>query len=137
MSMPDETPAAVITLPRCTTRSGTGTAPRAASSSCASQWVAASTPSRIPAAASSSEPVHTDVVQRLWAWASRSQASTAASASSARLPKPPGTTTTSGRGCADSGASAVSARLPCSVRLGPGCAATRVTSAPGMRASTS
>ena len=75
MSMPEDTPAAVTTLPRCTTRSGTGTAPSAASSSRASQCVVASTPSRIPAAASSSDPVHTEVVHVLCAWASRSQPS--------------------------------------------------------------
>ena len=62
MSMPDDTPAAVITLPRSTTRSDVGLAPSSPSSSSSIQCVVASTPSRIPAAASTSEPVQTDVV---------------------------------------------------------------------------
>ncbi len=73
MSMPADTPAAVITLPRSTTRSSTGTAPSSRSSSRASQCVVASTPSSTPAAASSSEPVHTDVVQVVVSWAVRIQ----------------------------------------------------------------
>ena len=50
-----------------------------------------------PAAASSSEPVHTDVVHCESAWARRSQSRITASCISARVPNLPGTTITSGR----------------------------------------
>ena len=62
MSIPDDTPAAVKILPRSTTRSATGTAPRRASESRAAQCVVASTPFNRPADASSSDPVQTEVV---------------------------------------------------------------------------
>jgi hypothetical protein len=62
MSIPADTPAAVITLPCTTTRRATAVAPSDASVSSSSQCVVASSPSRIPAAASSSDPVQTEVV---------------------------------------------------------------------------
>ena len=62
MSIPDETPAAVITLPCSTTRFEVERAPSLSSVSSSSQWVVASRPSSTPAAPSSSEPVQTDVV---------------------------------------------------------------------------
>ena len=52
MSIPDDTPAAVMTLPRSTTRSGTGVAPSSPSRSRSIQWVVASSPSSTPAAPS-------------------------------------------------------------------------------------
>ena len=62
MSIPDDTPAAVMIFPCSTTRSGTGHAPVSASSSRAPKWVVAGRPSRSPAAPSTSDPVQTDVV---------------------------------------------------------------------------
>ena len=62
MSMPEDTPAAVMTLPCSTTRRGVGRAPYCSRVSSSSQWDVASSPSRIPAAASTSDPVQTDVV---------------------------------------------------------------------------
>src|SRR6478672_5866134 len=64
MSIPDETPAAVITLPCSTTRRETGVAPNLASASSTSQCVVASSPSRMPAAPSTSEPLHRRLVGR-------------------------------------------------------------------------
>ena len=88
--------------------------------SSAIQWVVASRPSRIPAAASTSEPVQTDVVHCDVACARRSQSSIDSSCISARVPKPPGTTITSGSGSSSRVASAMSASIPFSVRFGPG-----------------
>ena len=85
----------------------------------------------MPAAASSSEPVHTDVVQVECSCAWRSQSSIGSSSISARVPKPPGTTITSGSGTSPSEWSATSASIPFSVRLDPGSFATKRTRAPG------
>jgi hypothetical protein len=49
MSMPEETPAAVMTLPFSTTRSSVGIAPKRVSWSRASQCVLALSPRRMPA----------------------------------------------------------------------------------------
>ncbi len=65
MSIPAETPAAVITFPCTTTRAFTGMAPKPASNAIASQCVVASRPFRIPAAPSTSAPVQTEVVRRV------------------------------------------------------------------------
>ena len=79
MSMPDETPAAVIILPCSTTRRDVGRAPKLPSSSISSQCVVASSPSSSPAAASTSEPVQTEVVQSEVSWAERTQPSSRSS----------------------------------------------------------
>ena len=58
-----ETPAAVMILPDRTTRSlGRGSAPYFASEFITAQWVVAGCPLRMPAAASTSAPEHTEVV---------------------------------------------------------------------------
>ncbi len=137
MSMPADTPAAVTCLPSNTTRSGTASTPSPRSSSSASQWLVARLPSSRPAAASTSEPVQTEVVHVLRSSAARSQSCTGPSSISASRPGPPGTSTTSGCSSSVSEASAVSASWPVSVRLGPACSATNVTVAPGRRLSTS
>src|SRR5438552_4193910 len=137
MSMPDETPAAVTTLPCTTTRLSVGFAPSSASCSCAAQCVVASSPRRMPAAPSSREPVHTDVVHWLVSCAARSQSSSGFGVISTRVPKPPGTMMMSGCGTADSGSSATSVSCRLSVRYGPGVTATQRMRAPGRRESTS
>ena len=86
MSIPDDTPAAVITLPCSTTRRLTGVAPRRPSVSMNAQCVVASSPSRIPAAPSTSEPVHTEVVHSDASCAARTQPSMCSSRISARVP---------------------------------------------------
>jgi hypothetical protein len=135
--MPDDTPAAVITLPCSTTRRSVGRAPYAGRRSSDIQWVVASRPFRIPAAARSIEPVQTDVVHWLVSCAARIQSRSGFGASSARVPKPPGTISTSGWGTAESGSSAVRASWRLSVRYGPAATATKRTRAPGRRESTS
>jgi hypothetical protein len=60
--------------------------------------VVAVSPSSSPAAASTSDPVHTDVVNVVVACAVRTQSSTRSSVINARVPWPPGNTTTSGCG---------------------------------------
>ena len=82
MSMPLDTPAAVMmrsleVLDDPLARSGSRRACRA--SSIGRQWVVAVRPSSRPAAASTSEPVHTDVVNVVVAWAVRTQSSTRSS----------------------------------------------------------
>jgi hypothetical protein len=62
------------------------------------------------------EPVQTDVVHRLVSWTARIQSRSGFGASSARVPKPPGTMSTSGRGTAESGSSAMSVSWRLSVR---------------------
>ena len=84
MSIPDDTPAAVITLPSSTTRSPTGVAPNPLRVSRYAQWVVARSPSRIPAAPSTSAPVHTELVNRVPSCADRSHASTGSSRSRGR-----------------------------------------------------
>jgi hypothetical protein len=61
MSMPAVTPPPVMTLPSRTTRAGSAVTPNGSSRSRQAQWHAARLPRRSPAAASRSEPVHTDV----------------------------------------------------------------------------
>jgi hypothetical protein len=133
MSMPDETPAAVTYLPSVTTRSPVGSTPKFFRWSRASQWEVARRPSRSPAAASSSEPVHTDVVQVLVASAARSQSRSTSLSICGVWPGPPGTTTMSGVGTSARVLSAVMARLPVSVRTGPACSATKTVSESGRR----
>ena len=108
MSMPDDTPAAVTTLPCTTTRRSVGRAPSSRSWSSEAQWVVASRPFSTPAAPSRSEPVHTEVVHWLVSCATRIQSSSGLGVISSRVPKPPGTMTISGCGTADSGSSAIS-----------------------------
>ncbi len=138
MSMPDETPAAVITLPCSTTRLLTGVAPNSASVSSAIQCVVASSPSRIPAAPSTSEPVHTEVVHSRVLVGVLEPADDLRVVPSARgCRSRPGTTITSGSGSSSRDSSATSASISVSVRFGPGSAAMKWTVAPGMRERTS
>ena len=137
MSIPADTPAAVTTVPARTTRRETGSAPYWRSVWSSSQWVVASRPTSSPAAPSSSAPVQTEVVHWAPACAPRSHASIASSPVSCRVPRPPGTTITSGSGRSDRARSAVTPSIPFSVRLTPGVMATNDTSAPGRRDSTS
>ena len=102
MSMPLDTPAAVmIRRSRCsTTRSLAGDRRRSFGEDVHAplQCVVAVSPSSSPAAASTSEPVHTDVVNVVVSWAVRTQSSTSLVVRpAARVPTPPGNTTTSGR----------------------------------------
>ena len=60
-SIPAVTPPPVITLPSTTTRSATGSHPKAASIGSDIQWVVARLPRSSPAAPSTSAPVQTDV----------------------------------------------------------------------------
>src|SRR6266542_3479591 len=62
MSIPEDTPAAVITLPCSTTRSRVGSAPNSRRRSRNIQWLVARKPFRTPAAPRISDPVQTDVV---------------------------------------------------------------------------
>ena len=65
--------------------------PSASSSAMQDQWVVAVSPSSRPAAARTSEPVQTEVVNRVVRWASRTQSSTTLVVSSAgRVPDPAG-----------------------------------------------
>jgi hypothetical protein len=73
-SIPAETPAAVRMLPRRTTRAWLGVMPNCRNVSRADQWVAASPPVRIPAAARINEPVHTLSVQRVVGYRQRNHA---------------------------------------------------------------
>lgn len=133
MSIPDDTPAAVTYLPSMTTRSPVGSAPNVFRTSRASQCEVARRPSSRPAAASSSEPVQTEVVQVLPASAARSQPSSVSFSIWALWPGPPGTITRSGAGTSARVRSATSARLPLSLRTGPVRSATKTVSAPGVR----
>ncbi len=133
MSMPEETPAAVTYLPSRTTRSPVGSAPNSSSVSSASQCEVARRPVSSPAAASSSDPVQTEVVQAVAASADRSQPSRASFSIWSLWPGPPGTITTSGEGTSASVFSATSARLPVSLCTGPVRSATKTVSAPGVR----
>src|SRR2546421_1693655 len=137
MSIPEETPAAVITLPCSTTRRLVGRAPNWRSVSSSSQCVVASNPSRMPAAPRSSDPVQPDVVHSELSCARRSHPSTVSSVSRARVPNPPGTTITSGRATSSSECSATITNDSVSVRFGPGSTATNRTAAPGNRERTS
>ena len=112
-------------------------APYFGSTSMAPQCVVAVSPSSSPAAASTSEPVHTDVVNVDVSWAVRTQSSTSSSCSRSRVPKPPGNTTTSGAGSSSNVASTSMPRKPLSERTTPRRWPTNVMSKPGMRCSTS
>ncbi len=61
MSMLAVTPPPVMMLPSRTTRAASGLAPKARSASRHAKWQAARRPVTSPAAASSIEPVHTEV----------------------------------------------------------------------------
>jgi hypothetical protein len=61
ISIPAVTPPPVMNLPSATTRARTGTAPSRARKSWLAQCVVARRPARRPAAASTSEPVQTEV----------------------------------------------------------------------------
>src|SRR5437763_616302 len=114
MSIPAETPAAVITAPVSTKRSSGRTSisrPSVGSSSSDCQWVVAGLPSSSPAAASTSEPVQTLATTVPPPASPRTQSSTASSFSSVRVPRPPGYTSTS-KGGAVSHVSSGSTRRP-------------------------
>ncbi len=129
MSIPEDTPAAVTYFPSNTTRSPVGRAPCFGSCSRYSQWLVAFRPSSSPAAASSRDPVHTEVVQVVVASTVRSQSMTTGLAISRSGCGPPGTMTMSGRVTSSSPLSATSASAPLSVRTGPGRSETKTTSA--------
>jgi hypothetical protein len=133
MSMPADTPAPVITLPRSTTRSPVGTAPSAASRSRRSQWQVASVPSRMPAAARKIEPVHTLVVHVVPGWTRANQRTTgwSASAPGSGSARPPGTTTTSGAVTSANDRVAVIESRPLWSVTGPAVSATKKASTPG------
>ena len=76
-------------------------------------------PCSSPAAPSTTEPVQTDVVNRVPAWARRTQSSTRASCSNGRVPTPPGKTTTSGAATSSKVASTLSPIMPFSLRTSP------------------
>ena len=137
MSIPDDTPAAVMILPCSTTRSDVGVAPNSFSMSSAAQCVVAFFPCSSPAAPSSSEPVHTDVVHVLPASIARIHSSVASSSMSGRVPMPPGTTRMSALVTSLVAKSAVRPSMSCSVRYTPRSAATNFTCAPGRRCRTS
>ena len=94
-------------------------------------------PRSSPAAPSTSEPVQTDVVNRVPPWARRTQPSTCSSCSSGRVPMPPGKTITSGDGTSSKVASAVSPIMPFSLRTSPWRRPTKTMSKVGMRCRTS
>lgn len=75
--------------------------------------------------------MHTEVVQVLVASTVRSQPSSVPFSIWSLCPGPPGTITTSGADTSASVRSAVSERLPLSLRTGPGRSATKTVSAPG------
>lgn len=133
MSIPDETPAAVTYLPSKTTRSPVGSAPKPGSWSSASQWEVARRPLSRPAAARISEPVHTEVVQVVWASTARIHSCSGPSVMCASCPGPPGTTRMSGAVTSSSVASATSPSEPRSLRCGPVRSATNTVSVPGTR----
>src|SRR5688500_3103414 len=135
ISMPAETPAAVMILPSTTTRSLTGVAPNFASRSSTAQCVVARRPSSKPAAPRTSAPVHTDVVHRVVAWAARSQSSTRVLAITGLMSIPPGTRTISATGTSAS-AWVATMLMPASVRLGPGSGDVHRRDAPGRNTST-
>ena len=88
MSMPADTPAAVTYLPSNTTRSSVASRrTRAAGPGRASAWSPCG-PSSSPAAASTSEPVHTDVVQVLVSSTCRSQSQHLLVRHQVHLPRP-------------------------------------------------
>jgi hypothetical protein len=93
MSIPAETPAAVITFPLSTKRSSGRTSisrPNVGSSSSDCQCVVAGLPSSSPAAASTREPVQSLATTVPPLERPRIQSSTVSSASSRRVPRPPG-----------------------------------------------
>src|SRR5262245_18743559 len=94
MSMPEATPAEVMT-PSSTTRESRSTvtpAPRESRRSSAAQWVVARRPARRPALARRSAPVQTEVTCRAPAAALRIQPRVSTSWRRGRVPKRPGTT---------------------------------------------
>src|SRR5947207_2728977 len=131
MSMPADTPAAVIIFPCSTTRSETGVAPNSRSSSRTAQWVVARRPRSSPAAARISEPVQTDVVHVVVSWMRRIHASVAGSRMTRSWPRPPGTTRISARVTSANARSATRPSGCASVRLIPAVSPTNTTSAPG------
>src|ERR1019366_6231284 len=102
-----------------------------------SQWVVAPLPSSSPAAASTSEPVQTDVVHSLISFAVLSHSSTPSPARAATSPGPPGTRTMSPPRTSASERSATTVSMPLSVVIGPRSAARKARLTPGRRLSTS
>jgi hypothetical protein len=98
MSIPAETPAAVMILPCSTIRRSVGMAPKRRRSSRTYQWLVAGMPSRIPAAPRSCEPVQTEVVKVVPGCTRRIQSMIGCvpSFDMAMVTTPPGTTMTSG-----------------------------------------
>src|SRR5690606_15231238 len=86
MSIPADTPAALTYLPSSTTRSRTGTTPCSANCPIAAQCVVARRPLNSPAAANTSDPVHTDTVHELPESTSRNHSCTGPGPISAACP---------------------------------------------------
>jgi hypothetical protein len=134
--MPEATPAPVTILPSTTTRSLAGMAPSRARCSIAAQWQVARLPWRRPAAASTSEPVQTEVTYFAVAACRCRNFSATASSMRSCWPGPPGTMTTSS--CGQSAKVTVGTIIiPRSVFTGSSVWATRWTTVFGNRASTS
>src|SRR5690606_31759837 len=76
----------------------TGTAPNSASIGSDAQWLVARRPASRPAAASTNEPVHTEVTQRAPAACARTNSRTTSSVSTSKAPCPPGTSSRSAWG---------------------------------------
>lgn len=121
MSMPADTPAAVMSLPERTTRScGRGSAPKASRLLVTIQCVVAGWPSSTPAAARISAPEHTEVVNRVCGWALRIHSSTSASAIIVAVSADePGIKMTSGRRVSEKAWVAPMTRTWLSVTIGP------------------
>src|SRR6202034_3658316 len=95
------------------------------------QWVAAVSPSSSPAAASSSEPVHTEVVNRVVACNWRTQPRTSWSFSSGQTPPPPGTSRTSQASTSEYRVGTSTGSEPSTSVIHPDSGATKRTFAPG------
>ncbi|SKV20869.1 Uncharacterised protein [Mycobacteroides abscessus subsp. abscessus] len=117
--------------------SPTGVTPNGFSSGSVDQCEVARCPSSRPAAASTSEPLHTDVVQAAAGCTRRNQSSSFSSRAAIVVPGPPGTSTTSGSGVSPKEWVAPMTSTPESAVTGPGSCHTNRTSVSGMKRNTS
>ena len=121
-SMPAETPAQVTmrSSARTMRSSPTGCAPKARRACTAAQCEVARLPSSRPAAASSTEPEHTEAVQVVVSWVRRSQSRSRSSRACSIVENPPGTSTMSGAGVSSNECVAPMTSTPESAAIGPG-----------------